>query len=126
MAGQVMVVTGGSRGIGAATARLAGARGDDVAVNSSASADRAEEIAESLRPGGRRAAATRADDIEALFEETERLIGTSAALVNNAGVSIEAPLVDHEVDAVRWGIETNLPGLTLTSRRAVNVDSERG
>ena len=132
MSQAVMIVTGGSRGIGAEIARLAGRRGYDVAVNYSASGDRAEEVAESIRAEGRRAAAIRADvsrpdDIESLFEETDRLLGTPAALVNNAGISVETPVADHEVDAVRRIIDTNLLGPALTSRQAIRrMSTARG
>lgn len=132
MSQAVMIVTGGSRGIGAEIARLAGRRGYDVAVNYSASRDRAEEVAESIRAEGRRAAAIRADvsrpdDIESLFEETDRLLGAPAALVNNAGISVETPLADHEVDAVRRIIDTNLLGPALTSRQAIRrMSTARG
>ncbi len=132
MSQAVMIVTGGSRGIGAEIARLAGRRGYDVAVNYSASRDRAEEVAESIRAEGRRAAAIRADvsrpdDIESLFEETDRLLGTPAALVNNAGISVETPVADHEVDAVRRIIDTNLLGPALTSRQAIRrMSTARG
>ncbi|MDE0046488.1 MAG: SDR family oxidoreductase [bacterium] len=128
----VMIVTGGSRGIGAEIARLAGRRGYDVAVNYSASRDRAEEVAESVRAEGRRAAAIRADvsrpdDIESLFEETDRLLGAPAVLVNNAGISVETPLADHEVDTVRRIIDTNLLGPALTSRQAIRrMSTARG
>lgn len=132
MSQPVMIVTRGSRGIGAEIARLAGRRGYDVAVNYSASRDRAEEVAESIQAEGRRAAAIRADmsrpdDIEALFEETDRLLGAPAALVNNAGISVETPVADHEVDAVRRIIDTNLLGPALTSRQAIRrMSTERG
>ncbi len=132
MSQAVMIVTGGSRGIGAEIARLAGRRGYDVAVNYSASRDRAEEVAESIRAEGRRAAAIRADvsrpdDIESLFEETDRLLGAPAALVNNAGISVETPVADHEVDAVRRIIDTNLLGPALTSRQAIRrMSTARG
>lgn len=132
MSAPVMIVTGGSRGIGAEIARLAGRRGYDVAVNYSASRDRAEEVAESIRAEGRRAAAIRADvsrpdDVESLFEETDRLLGAPEALVNNAGISVETPVADHEVDTVRRIIDTNLLGPALTSRQAIRrMSTARG
>ena len=124
MSQPVMIVTGGSRGIGAEIARLAGRRGYDVAVNYAASRTRAEEVAESIRAEGRRAAAIRADvsrpdDIESLFEETDRLLGAPVVLVNNAGISVETPVADHEIDTVRRIIDTNLLGPALTSRQAI-------
>ena len=132
MSAPVMIVTGGSRGIGAEIARLAGRRGYDVAVNYSASRDRAEEVAESIRAEGRRAEAIRADvsrpdDVESLFEETDRLLGAPEALVNNAGISVETPVADHEIDTVRRIIDTNLLGPALTSRQAIRrMSTARG
>ncbi len=132
MSRPVMIVTGGSRGIGAEIARLAGRRGYDVAVNYAASQDRAEAVACSIRAEGRRAEAIRADvsrpdDVEFLFAETDRLLGAPAVLVNNAGVSVETPLADHEVDTVRRIIDTNLLGPALTSRQAIRrMSTQRG
>ena len=132
MSRPVMIVTGGSRGIGAEIARLAGRRGYDVAVNYAASQARAEEVAESIRAAGGQAAAIRADvsrpeDIESLFEETDRLLGTPAVLVNNAGISVETPVADHEIDTVRRIIDTNLLGPALTSRQAIRrMSTKRG
>ena len=132
MSRPVMIVTGGSRGIGAEIARLAGRRGYDVAVNYAASRARAEEVAESIRAAGGQAAAIRADvsrpeDIESLFEETERLLGAPAVLVNNAGISVETPVADHEIDTVRRIIDTNLLGPALTSRQAIRrMSTKRG
>lgn len=132
MSPSIMIVTGGSRGIGAEIARLAGRRGYDVAVNYAVSQDRAEEVAESIRAEGRRAAAIRADvsrpdDVESLFEETDRLLGAPAVLVNNAGISVETPVADHEIDTVRRIIDTNLLGPALTSRQAIRrMSTARG
>ena len=128
----IMIVTGGSRGIGAAIARLAGVRGYDVCVNYAAAADRAEAVAEEIRALGRRAITVKADvsqpdDVEHLFAETDRELGPVDALVNNAGVSLEAPIADHEVAAIRRMIDTNLLGPMLTSRQAIRrMSTERG
>jgi len=128
----IMIVTGGSRGIGAAIARLAGERGYDVCVNYTAAADRAEEVAEEIRGHGQRAIAVQADvskpeDIERLFAETDSQLGTVDVLVNNAGISIEVPVADHEVDVVRRIIDTNLLGPVLTCQQAIRrMSTQRG
>ena len=128
----IMIVTGGSRGIGAAIARLAGVRGYDVCVNYAVAAERAEAVAEEIRALGRRAIAVKADvsqpeDVEHLFAETDRELGPVDALVNNAGVSLEAPIADHEVAVIRRMIDTNLLGPMLTSRQAIRrMSTERG
>jgi len=128
----IMIVTGGSRGIGAAIARLAGERGYDVCVNYTAAADRAEQVAQSIRGHGGRAITVKADvsqpnDVEQLFAETDRELGTVNALVNNAGISLETPVADHKVDDIRRMIDTNLLGPMLTSQQAIRrMSTERG
>src|SRR5436190_19930395 len=87
----VLLVTGASRGIGAATARLAAARVFAVAVNYRLREVEAEAVVESIRGAGGIAQAFRADvaieaEVEALFESIERALGPLGALVNNAGV----------------------------------------
>ncbi len=131
-ASPVMVVTGASRGIGAGIARLAGERGYDVAVNYAASADRAAAVAGEVRAGGRRAEAIRADvsdprDVEFLFAETDRLLGPPAVLVNNAGISVEAPVADHDAETIRRIIDTNLLGPAIACREAIRrMSTARG
>jgi len=122
--GGIMLVTGGSRGIGAAIALLAGERGWDVCVNFTATADRAEAVAAKIRAQGRQAIAVRADvakpeDVERLFAETDRQLGRVDALVNNAAISIEAPIADHDSAVMRRIIDTNLLNPALTCRQAI-------
>ena len=88
----VTVVTGGGRGIGAATCRRLAAEGHDVAVNYVRDAGAAEKVAEDVRAAGARAVTVRADtsdeaDVERLFEVTERELGPLTGLVNNAAVT---------------------------------------
>ncbi len=128
----IMIVTGGSRGIGAAIARLAGSRGYDVCVNYAAAAERAEAVAGEIRGHGRRAIAVQADvskpdDVERLFAETDSQLGRIDALVNNAGISVEVPVADHEVDTIRRIIDTNLLGPMLTTCQAIRrMSTARG
>lgn len=87
-----LVVTGGSRGIGAAIAKLAGASGFCVAVNFAAGAAEAAAVAEQIVAGGGRACPIQADvaceeDVVRLFEAAERELGPVKALVNNAAVT---------------------------------------
>lgn len=87
----VLVVTGGSRGIGAATARLAAGRGWSVAVNYNASGEAAHRLVAEIGASGGKAVAIAADvstDAGAthLFAETDRLLGTVSGLFNNAGI----------------------------------------
>jgi NAD(P)-dependent dehydrogenase (short-subunit alcohol dehydrogenase family) len=88
---EVLVITGASRGIGAATARLAGARGWNVAVNYQASAEKAEAVVAAVQKSGGKAAAIQADVSTAngakhLFAETDRQLGPATGLFNNAGI----------------------------------------
>lgn len=90
MAG-VLIVTGGSRGIGAATAKLGAARGYQVAVNYNRNPASAEAVVKEIEQSGGRAIAVQADvsreaDVVRLFETVDRELGRVSALFNNAGV----------------------------------------
>jgi NAD(P)-dependent dehydrogenase (short-subunit alcohol dehydrogenase family) len=122
---QVMLVTGGSRGIGAATARLAARRGYAVAVNYTSRQDAAEEVVRAIETDGGRAIAVQGDvakegDILAIFETVDRELGRLGALVNNAGVVDRAQRVD-EMDLVRLKrmFDINVIGSILCAREAV-------
>lgn len=87
----VLIVTGGSRGIGAATARLGAARGYAVAVNYNRNPDRAAEVVADIEAAGGRAIAIQGDvsvetDAVRLFETVDRQLGRVTALFNNAGI----------------------------------------
>src|ERR1700684_2189549 len=87
-----IIVTGASRGIGAAIAQLAGARGFSVAVNFATGEAEARTVAEQIVSAGGRACAIRADvaceeAIIALFKAAERELGPVKALVNNAAIT---------------------------------------
>jgi NAD(P)-dependent dehydrogenase (short-subunit alcohol dehydrogenase family) len=128
----IMIVTGGSRGIGAGIAWLAGERGYDVCVNYAAAADRAEAVAEEIRGFGQRAIAVQADvskpdDVARLFAETDSQLGPVTALVNNAGISVEIPVADHEVGTIQRIIDTNLLGPIVTTQEAIRrMSTARG
>ena len=96
---KTLLVTGGSRGIGAATARLAAQRGWDVAVNYSRDQAAAEAVAMDVRKAGRRALVLQGDvgieaDVMAMFATIDREWGALTGLVNNAGVVDVAARVD--------------------------------
>jgi len=89
----VLVVTGGSRGIGAAVCRLGAERGYAVCVNYVGQEGRAEEVVRAIRSKGGTAVAVQADvsceaDVERLFRTVDRELGWVTALVNNAGVGL--------------------------------------
>ena len=122
---QVLLVTGGSRGIGAATARLAATRGYAVAVNYTANAAAADEVVRAIREGGGRAMAVRADvaqeaEVVAMFEAVDRDLGPLTALVNNAGVvDVAARLEDMDFKRLRRMFDINVLGSFLCAREAV-------
>ena len=102
---QVMIVTGASRGIGAAVAALAATRGYAVCVNYKSRADRAQAVVDAIRGQGGTAVAVGADvsteaGILALFSATDRELGPVAALVNNAGI-LETQMRVEQMDAAR-------------------------
>ena len=127
----LLLVTGGSRGIGAATARLAAARGWDVAISYTRDAAAAEAVAADVRAEGRRAwvlPADVADDaqVQAMFARLDREAGVLSGLVNNAGVVDVAARVD-EMDIARWQrmFAINVFGTLSCSREAVKRMSTR-
>lgn len=122
---KVIVITGGSRGIGAATARLAAERGYAVCVNYRRDERAAEEVVAAIERGGGTAIAVAADvasepDVVRLFETVDRKLGPLAALVNNAGILETQARVEH-MDAARLAriLATNVIGCFLCAREAV-------
>ncbi|MFE1429029.1 SDR family NAD(P)-dependent oxidoreductase [Streptomyces fungicidicus] len=128
----VTVVTGGSRGIGAATCLRLAAEGHDVAVNYVRDSAAAEDVARGVRAAGARAVTVRADtsveaDVERLFETAERELGPVTGLVNNAAVT--GPLgrfTEVGTDTLRRVVDVNLVGTLLCSRRAAQLMTPRG
>lgn len=120
----VMIVTGGGRGIGAAIATLAGARGYKVAVNYRANRARADEVVEAIREQGGTALAIEADvakepEVLAMFQRVDRELGPVTALVNNAGVDVERPLAEVRVADIETIFRTNVFGLMVCAREAI-------
>jgi NAD(P)-dependent dehydrogenase (short-subunit alcohol dehydrogenase family) len=127
------IVTGASRGIGAAIAGLVGANGFAVAVNFLTNRAGAEQVVREIVSGGGRAVAIHADvsreeEILRLFETTERELGPIGALVNNAGVTGGLFRVDAvPAEAIAQVLATNVAGTILRSREAVRrMSSRRG
>jgi NAD(P)-dependent dehydrogenase (short-subunit alcohol dehydrogenase family) len=127
----VVLVTGGSRGIGAATAILAAERGYDVAISYRTRLDEAERVAERCREAGRRCLAVRADvsdelDVVELFSTVDRDLGGLDALVANAGVVAPQMRVDELTgERVRRLLAVNVVGPLLCAREAVRRLSTR-
>jgi len=120
-----LIVTGASRGIGAAVARLAAARGFAIAVNYARDREGAERVAGEIVAAGGRAVALEADvsreaDVVRLFERAEAELGSLGALVNNAGITGgSARVEDLTASALEATLAVNVTGAFLCAREAV-------
>jgi NAD(P)-dependent dehydrogenase (short-subunit alcohol dehydrogenase family) len=127
----VIVITGGGRGIGAATARLAAAQGYAVCVNYRSDAGAADVVVRDIEASGGRANAVQADvaqeaEVERLFETVDRELGPVTALVNNAGLAGLVNRLDEvPSETVRTIVEVNVLGTIWCSRAAVRRMSTR-
>ena len=126
-----LIVTGASRGIGAAIAKLAGQRGYAVAVNFSSGESAAKKVADEIMNEGGQALAVRADissesQIFELFRTAERELGPIKALVNNAGITGGfARVEDVTAGAIEKTFAVNVTGAILCAREAVRRMSTR-
>ncbi|MFQ4142669.1 SDR family oxidoreductase [Chlorogloeopsis sp. ULAP02] len=122
---KVLIVTGGSRGIGAATACLAAEQSYAVCINYLRNQEAANKIVDSIKHGGGRAIAIAADvasetDVIDLFNQVDQQLGKVTALVNNAGI-LEPQTRVENMDAARLQriLTTNIIGSFLCAREAV-------
>ena len=127
----VLVVTGGSRGIGAAVCRLGAERGYAVGVNYVGQVGRADEVVQAIRSKGGAAVAVQADvsreaDVERLFHTVDRELGRVTALVNNAGVGPGLGRLE-EIDPqdIRRTLEVNVIGVHLCAAAAMRRMARR-
>ena len=128
---EVMLITGASRGIGAATAALAAERGYDVAISYRRDSGAAESAAEQVRAHGAQAATIRADvasedDVERMFAAVDTELGTLSVLVNNAGtLDVQLRLDEMTAERVERTLRVNVLGMFLCCRAAVRRMSTR-
>ena len=120
-----LIVSGGSRGIGAATAICAAREGWDVAINYARDENAATSVADQVRSLGRRAIIVRGDmcdeeDIQRLFNDTEKELGPLKGLVTSAGTTGKTVRIeDITVEAINKVMQLNVVGLMLCCREAV-------
>lgn len=129
--GDVMIVTGGSRGIGAAAARLAGERGYAVCVNYLSNREAADNVVNDIEAAGGRALAVAADvseedEVVKLFQTVDTGLGPVRALVNNAGVLDKQMRVeDMSAERINRILKTNVTSSFLCAREAIHRMSTR-
>jgi 3-oxoacyl-[acyl-carrier protein] reductase len=129
--GKVAVVTGASKGIGAAIAQHLAAEGAQVVVNYASSKEGADKTVAAITAKGGKAIAVKGDvgkaaDVEHLFAETRKAYGKLDILVNNAGVYQFAPLEGVTEDLFHKQFNTNVLGLLLATREAVKLFGNAG
>jgi len=131
LSGKVALVTGGSRGIGAATARALAEAGADVAISYAASADKAQAVVAEIEGKGVKATAFKADQgdvaqVNKLVADVVARFGRLDILVNNAGLFEVLPLGGKEFASVDRMIAVNVDGVVAAIRAAAPVLAEGG
>ncbi len=128
---KLLLVTGGSRGIGRATAVLAASRGYDICLSYRHDGAAAEAVASEIRGAGRQALAVRTDvaveaDVLALFRQIDQTFGRFDALVNNAGIlETQMRVEDMSADRLQRVLAANVIGSFLCAREAIRRMSTR-
>jgi NAD(P)-dependent dehydrogenase (short-subunit alcohol dehydrogenase family) len=133
LTGKVALVTGGSRGIGAASARALADEGADVAISYSASADKAEAVVRDLKAKGVRAKAFKADQadsaqVEHLVQDVAKEFGHLDILINNAGVAVSGAVDDPNGDTSALDRQTaiNFDAVVTAIRSASKLMTDGG
>lgn len=131
LTGKVALVTGASKGIGAAIAEALGAAGAAVAVNYATDEKGAERVVEKIRHAGGKAFAVqgsvaKGEDVVRIFDQTEEFLGKVNVLVNNAGVYKFAPIEAFSDEDFEWMFNTNVRGLLRATQEAVKRFGEAG
>jgi 3-oxoacyl-[acyl-carrier protein] reductase len=129
--GKIALVTGASKGIGAAIALSLAKEGAAVAVNYLSDREGAGRVVEKIKAAGGKSIAVQGsvtswEEIDRFFNETEKQLGKVDVLVNNAGVFAYLPLQDVNEKEFHRQFDTNVLGLLLTSKRAAKQFGEKG
>lgn len=131
LTGKVAVVTGASKGIGAAIAKQLASDGAKVVVNYATSREGADKVVAEIKSQGGEAIAVQGSvakesDIQSLFAQTKTSFGKVDILVNNAGVYAFSPLQNVTADEYRRQYDTNVLGLLLTTKAALDLFPAEG
>jgi 3-oxoacyl-[acyl-carrier protein] reductase len=131
LSGKVAIVTGASKGIGAAIARRFAEAGAAVAVNYASSKADADKVVDAIVRNGGKAVAIQANvgksaDVKRLFAETKAKLGAPSILVNNAGVFTFGPLEAVTEEDFHRQFDTNVLGTILATREAVSAFNGQG
>jgi NAD(P)-dependent dehydrogenase (short-subunit alcohol dehydrogenase family) len=123
---EVIIITGASSGIGAATARILAAQGANIVINYKSSKDLADGVVNEVKKLGGNAIAVQGDmgseaDIVRLYEETDRVFGAVTGVVNNAAINSPAhrKMIDYQFDEVMQILGVNAAGVLISCREAV-------
>jgi 3-oxoacyl-[acyl-carrier protein] reductase len=131
LSGKVALVTGGSRGIGAAIARRLGADGAAVAVTFTSGQQKADEVVHALESAGGRALAIRADNNDAsavknAVAETAHKLGRLDILVNNAGIAVIKPLDELSLEDFERSVAVNVRAVFVAAQEAARHMQDGG
>ena len=129
--GKVALVTGGSRGIGAAIAKRLAADGASVAITYAKDANSASVVVKAIEAAGGKAVALQADAaspeaVQAAVEKAVAALGKLDVLVNNAGTAIPKPFVDTTLEEMDHVINLNIRGMFVTTQAALKHMNDNG